>query len=68
MDVEPFPSKWTCSDKIDFTDENDKYADWISKIATYQRRLRISDYLDKCDDVLVADSEKTLTKTNGVAF
>ncbi len=56
------------SDEIDFTDENDKYADWIPKIGTDQRRLRITDYLDKHDDVFDADSGKTRTKTNGVAF
>ncbi len=54
--------------KIDFTDENDKYTDWIPKIATDRRRLRITDYLDECDDILDADSGKTWTKTDGVAF
>ncbi len=67
-DAEPFPSKWTWLDEIDFTDENDKYADWIPKIATDRQRLHITDYLDKCDDILDADSGKTRTKTNGVAF
>ncbi len=67
-DAELFPSKWTWSDKIDFTDENDKYADWIPKIAMDRRRLRITDYLDERDNVLDADSGKTWTKTNGVAF
>ncbi len=48
--------------KIDFTDENDKYADWIPKIVTDRRRLRITDYLDKCDGVLDEDSGKNSDK------
>ncbi len=57
-DAEPFPSKLTWLDEIEFTDEYYKYADWILKIATDRRRLRFTDHLNWCDDASGADCGK----------